>query len=757
MSIAMQRPATSGNSGSARIKPISVPGSGSATAAAPTAAASSPSPAVSASGRPSRNVFRPNYAEASDESLGAGSGRKRRANSFSPAAPRSVHRPKSLLALLKRSADSSSKSNSKKKKGSGSDDDDEEDDEDDAQSADDDDQVKSKVVKSLDFSAKKKTQSGPSPKFVTHFVIACEQICLLEPALLSAFHTAISKHLPLTPSDLPRIIASMEKVFSPRIVERIQTQLHALGPHGAPNEVLVHKSARSPMLSQCSKCKSRSSWLTTICTGCKKHGEGVLQLLPYLDWSKAVQKQQELDADAARSAGEKARKQAEKQAEKAASMGSDVESSPSPSSASPSPTPDFPASSASAPAAPSSPHKRQKATPHASPASALAASSASASAAKKSAASASLSDTDQPSAQWIETAREQLCLRSIAFIRQIMLKCSKEHFAFSGGDIIFLLRNAIFKGTGVVSAAARECVGAMLERWDDSKCTILSDNSEPAHVMVYAECLHAKMEMDWKGPAGFKLDDAVAALRSAVASHSAEDILRFDATRFHNTLPTQSYCRPCGEFQKGSKGGVCPNEGCGRLLTAEDDFEFLCESLVWTSLFRELGLNPVQTADAEVSFECILRLIKCMRPYRSLEDRGIDSFKLQCYFLTHLTFVLTKWGACAMQPRSLFIEEYLFLLANMDVVIRMDDAELVGEFLQALHILAVPHSSAVMQKGYHYLISHERKGTMRGNWVQSSAPFYQKYHAAYCGIIGLAEFVFDPKESFPKEFAKFFE
>lgn len=93
------------------------------------------------------------------------------------------------------------------------------------------------------------------------------------------------------------------------------------------------------------------------------------------------------------------------------------------------------------------------------------------------------------------------------------------------------------------------------------------------------------------------------------------------------------------------------------------------------------------------------------------------------------------------------MEEYLFLLSNMDVVIRMKDAELVGEFLQALHILDTPHDHPAMQKGYHFLIGAEKKGKMRGNWVPSSAPFYQRYHAAYCGIIGLAEFVFDPSES----------
>ena len=57
---------------------------------------------------------------------------------------------------------------------------------------------------------------------------------------------------------------------------------------------------------------------------------------------------------------------------------------------------------------------------------------------------------------------------------------------------------------------------------------------------------------------------------------------------------------------------------------------------------RMIGREREQTADAEVSFESMLSLIKVMRPYRSLENRGLDSYKLQCYFLTHLTFVLTK-------------------------------------------------------------------------------------------------------------------
>jgi len=339
-----------------------------------------------------------------------------------------------------------------------------------------------------------------------------------------------------------------------------------------------------------------------------------------------------------------------------------------------------------------------------------------------------------------------------------MMKCPKENFAFSGGDIIFLLRNAIFKGEGEVAKQAREVVSMMLGRWDSSTCTIISDNSEPAHVLVFAECLHAKKEMEWCKQPG-ELEDIVRRLQSAVAAHCTEDILRFDATRYVDALPKAPYCKPCGQFRPGMKDGVCPDPAClggGAPLRLEDDYEHLTESLVWTSLFRELGIDPVPCADAHVRFEHMLGLIKTMRPYRSLDERGYDSFRLQLYFLTHLTFVLTKWGACPLKHRLLFVEEYLFLLSNLDVCIAMQDAELVGEVLQALHILDVPHSHPAMQKGYHFLIGAEKPGKMRGNWVLSSSSFYQKYHAAYTGIIGLAEFTFKGDHEFPQEWAKYF-
>ena len=183
-------------------------------------------------------------------------------------------------------------------------------------------------------------------------------------------------------------------------------------------------------------------------------------------------------------------------------------------------------------------------------------------------------------------------------------------------------------------------------------------------------------------------------------------------------------------------------EPCGNALRAEVDFEHLTSCLIWTSLFRDISIDPVVLSDATVSLDDFLATMKHIRPYKSLCYRGHDSFRLQCFFITHLTFVLTRWGAVRLEPRSLFIEEYLFLIANMDVVIWLKDPELVGEFVQALHILDTPDDHPAMQRGRHYLLMNERGGKMRGNWVNTKANYYNQYHAAYCGIIGLAAFEF---------------
>jgi len=214
------------------------------------------------------------------------------------------------------------------------------------------------------------------------------------------------------------------------------------------------------------------------------------------------------------------------------------------------------------------------------------------------------------------------------------------------------------------------------------------------------------------------------------------------------------YCRPCGTFQKAVLA-ECPNENCGRTLTNEIDFESMCEALVWTSVFEDVSI-PVEAADGSVTMRDQLKLVKKVRPYKSMAELGKDAYLLEVYYLTHMMFILSGWGAACLQPRWLFVEEYIFLEAQMDVAIKMKDAELCGEIVQALHILGARDVDPAMVRGYQYLLQHERRLKSKGTWVPISSTFYKRYHAAYCAIIGLAHFQFDPTRTLQPAFRQYF-
>lgn len=201
------------------------------------------------------------------------------------------------------------------------------------------------------------------------------------------------------------------------------------------------KSARSPLLSSCTRCKTQSSFLTTICTECRTTKPGDLTLNPYVDWREAVLKQRELDEADAQAAAKKKNNDSSSPLDSPTSSPSDSpSSSPSPS---PSPLPTY--------AEPSSPNKRRKLATGASMPVGSPSSTAAAAPLVRTKSSGALDAIPVPNAQWILDAREALTIRAIEWLRTCMAKAKREEFAFHGGDIIFLLRNAIFKGRGEVA------------------------------------------------------------------------------------------------------------------------------------------------------------------------------------------------------------------------------------------------------------------------------------------------------------------
>ena len=156
-------------------------------------------------------------------------------------------------------------------------------------------------------------------------------------------------------------------------------------------------------------------------------------------------------------------------------------------------------------------------------------------------------------------------------------------------------------------------------------------------------------------------------------------------------------------------------------------------------------------------------------------------------------YVYSDWGRHELRA-DLFEEEFTFLLQNTRTVIRLADPELVGEFLHCLRIFGVGvdtraakaaasahdddiaraaaaedgaaagaergatratarapprpasklpkwHAAAElwMDDGVSFLLNTERKFGLKGSWVSDGTAFYTRYHAAYCGIVGVLE------------------
>ena len=278
-----------------------------------------------------------------------------------------------------------------------------------------------------------------------------------------------------------------------------------------------------------------------------------------------------------------------------------------------------------------------------------------------------------------------------------------------------LLRPAAHACTRLVcrSSSAQEAASAlvtsMITQWDAADLTSGYLNSEAAkRVLSVCELAHAKLH---RASPAHPIE--VKALREALHECLIDETVRINPTVLPRSLPLRSYCMDCGEYMSAR---TCTE--CARCVTQMVDYDPLAAALVWPSLFHDLGLNPVAVeGTVQVSLTDLMELMPLIRPYRSLVALGLGAFTLQCYFVTHLVFVQSRWGRVRLTPRSLYCEELIFLSANMRVVMWLNDPELVGEFVHALHILGCGAQDAPMQYGRHYLLSKEQQAPMRGNWV----------------------------------------
>eukprot|EP00808_Paulinella_micropora_P018394 g32537.t1 len=283
---------------------------------------------------------------------------------------------------------------------------------------------------------------------------------------------------------------------------------------------------------------------------------------------------------------------------------------------------------------------------------------------------------------------------------------------------------------------------------------MVSSSMEPETLMGVAECLHAQLElskMGWMPQMACKeVKREIERLKQALEHHAIDDLIRFDPKELPPGRPplTQAgYCRLCGKFAKLTLK-QCPEEGCEEDLYQEVDFESLTEAVVWTSVFQDIGLDPLNTATGQYNLNEVLKMARHVRPYQSLVTLGWDSYLVQGYFLTHLLFIMSHWGRSRL-CRSDFPEECIFLHTNLPLVVKLRDCELVGEYCHALHLLGYSTDNCpVLKEGICFLLKVEKKNG-QGTWMPRYESVFKRYHAAYCALIGISEMAFLSKDRQP--------
>eukprot|EP00474_Spongospora_subterranea_P008283 CRZ08741.1 hypothetical protein [Spongospora subterranea] len=342
-----------------------------------------------------------------------------------------------------------------------------------------------------------------------------------------------------------------------------------------------------------------------------------------------------------------------------------------------------------------------------------------------------------------------------AFLALLTSPSSKYHgqFAKHGGDALFLFRFIAERVSDPdIRSLASSHMKEIMSQWDQHYPDLLSISSSHRHnhILCFAEAVHAKLFLDSSRP--HVLEQHRAHIRESLRFCRLSQLLAFCPLSPTPLMLAPGICPACLRKNPISASNCV---SCRRPSQTALDYQSLFFALVWAGLFRNLGLD-LACSDKSCSVEQVLVHMSSIRPYKSLEQIGLASFKAQSYFITHLLFVMSNWGEYRLDS-ILFAPEITFIISNIPVVIRLGDPEIIGEYIQCLRIMGADESDVHVQRGVAYLLQKERSLKSKGSWIKSTRSFYQTYHSIYCALIGLNPMDIDPVDRMPITWRSYFQ
>ncbi|KAF4673021.1 signal recognition particle subunit srp68 [Perkinsus chesapeaki] len=365
----------------------------------------------------------------------------------------------------------------------------------------------------------------------------------------------------------------------------------------------------------------------------------------------------------------------------------------------------------------------------------------------------------------VKSARMQACQNALQYVSKRFLEgglargateLERVDFVEYAADVAYLCTNICLYSSDMTEELIK--LGKqLLRRWTKMVKEETKDLSvDPHFVMSFAERVVACKRLGmYDDPAeGLSFDSDIAMLKEAteeagVASlvcagkFASAELTGPDAPVEQGEYP--ALCSNCGEDLGTSRVvrwrlGRCLR--CHWPVTKTVPYGDLVESLVWPSLYEELGVCFVP--EREIVFDT-LRIIRRLRPYRHPQDIGLNAWKLQAYLITHVLYVLSEWGS---QPLSSTTLHYEYHFVNEALTLCMgsiDDPELGGELVQCLRIFDAGsggEDTAISRRvsaGVCYLLSRE-SSSEPGRWTRGlKTSIYDDYHTTMCVLVGLSQ------------------
>lgn len=177
------------------------------------------------------------------------------------------------------------------------------------------------------------------------------------------------------------------------------------------------------------------------------------------------------------------------------------------------------------------------------------------------------------------------------------------------------------------------------------------------------------------------------------------------------------------------------------------DFDAPTQATTWCGISGDLTITPLTFSDATLSMQQVCLWVRLLRVegYKTFAQFGdYGALQHQTYFLTHLVFILCRWGRCSLKNAAFLAPERDAALAALPVALARKDYELVSELVEVCRVFE--HRSDTVLAAKRLLIKDQNKnGQWPANTLGCGIQHYDITHTLFCCALALSCCTFDPK------------